>query len=182
MGGVVICGGGVGGLMTALLLAADGHEVVVLERDPAPPPAPAESWEGWERRGVNQFRLPHFLLPRFNTTASAELPAVIDGLLRAGAYSSNFFGPMRDHVPGGERFDFVTARRPVLEAVVAALADAAPRVDVRRGIGVRELVTGPEALSGVPHVVGVRTEAGDTLFADLVVVATGRRCSLADWL
>lgn len=168
--------------MTAMLLAADGHEVVVLERDPAPPPDPADAWHSWERRGVNQFRLPHFLLPRFNTAASAELPAVTDGLRAAGAYAFNVFHDRRDHVPGGERFDALTARRPVLEAVVAAAADAAPRVEVRRGVAVQELVTGPPSAGGVPHVVGVRTEDGSVIFADLVVVATGRRSALPGWL
>ena len=33
MAGVIVIGGGMGGLSTALLLAGDGHEVTVLERD-----------------------------------------------------------------------------------------------------------------------------------------------------
>jgi 2-polyprenyl-6-methoxyphenol hydroxylase-like FAD-dependent oxidoreductase len=39
---IVIVGAGMVGLCTSMLLAGDGHEVVVLERDPAPPPDPAE--------------------------------------------------------------------------------------------------------------------------------------------
>ena len=58
MAAVVVTGGGLIGLSTAMLLAKDGHQVTVLERDPNPPPAtPAEAWELWERRGVNQFRI-----------------------------------------------------------------------------------------------------------------------------
>jgi glycine/D-amino acid oxidase-like deaminating enzyme len=60
---VVILGAGLGGLSTAILLARDGHEVTVLERDPADPPAPEQAWDGWDRHGVNQFHLPHFMLP-----------------------------------------------------------------------------------------------------------------------
>src|SRR5205814_7661239 len=38
---ILVLGGGVCGLGTALMLAHDGHEVTVLERDPQPPPASA---------------------------------------------------------------------------------------------------------------------------------------------
>ena len=74
MADVVITGGGVAGLTAAMLLAGDGHEVTVLERDPAPPPAPTEAWDSWERRGVNQFRLLHFFQPRMRIELERELP------------------------------------------------------------------------------------------------------------
>jgi len=63
---VVVCGGSVIGLATAMLLAHDGHEVCVLERNAAPPPEVAShAWDGWERKGVAQFHQAHILLPRF---------------------------------------------------------------------------------------------------------------------
>jgi len=53
------------GLGAALLLCGDGHEVTVLERDAEAPPTGAEQiWGTWQRKGVNQFRLPHFFLAR----------------------------------------------------------------------------------------------------------------------
>jgi glycine/D-amino acid oxidase-like deaminating enzyme len=58
-------GGGVCGLAAGLLLRRDGHEVAVLERDPAPvPDSVEEAWEGRSRESVTQFRLPHFMLSR----------------------------------------------------------------------------------------------------------------------
>jgi 2-polyprenyl-6-methoxyphenol hydroxylase-like FAD-dependent oxidoreductase len=60
------------------------------------------------------------------------------------------------------------------------LAEAEPRVDVRRGVAVRGLTT--RGAHGVPHVDGVRTESGDELRADLVVDATGRRSPLPEWV
>jgi glycine/D-amino acid oxidase-like deaminating enzyme len=55
-----IVGGGVVGLTTSMLLADDGHEVTLLERDPAPVAEPSDAWESWRRRGVARFRLSHF--------------------------------------------------------------------------------------------------------------------------
>src|SRR5947208_11532167 len=66
MAQIVIIGAGLNGLLASMMLARDGNAVTVLERDPSPPPAsPEEAWQTWERRGVNQFRLPHFLACRW---------------------------------------------------------------------------------------------------------------------
>ena len=79
-----------------------------------------------------------------------------------------------------ECFETVTARRPVLEHVLARAADAELGVEVRRGVSVRELVT--RSHNGIPHVVAVRTDRGDQLRGDLVVDAMGRRSQLPRWL
>jgi 2-polyprenyl-6-methoxyphenol hydroxylase-like FAD-dependent oxidoreductase len=76
----------------------------------------------------------------------------------------------------------VTARRPVAESVVASVAAATPGVTVRRGVAIRGLLTGAEATAGVPHVVGVMTDGGEEIGADLVIDATGRRSPLISWL
>ena len=47
---------------------------------------------------------------------------------------------------------------------------------------VAALRTGTSAADGVPHVVGVRTDAGEDVAADLVIDATGRRSSLPSLL
>jgi len=84
MAEMLVLGAGLCGLSTAMLLARDGHQVTVLERDPAAPPGAAQAWEAWERRGVNQFRLPHVMLPRWRELMERELPEVLGELLAAG--------------------------------------------------------------------------------------------------
>ena len=60
MSTILILGGGVVGLSTAMMLARDGHSVTVFEHDSeALPGSPEEAWESWGRRGVAQFRQPH---------------------------------------------------------------------------------------------------------------------------
>lgn len=170
-------GGGACGLLTAMLLADDGHEVVVLERDPQEPPAPADAWDEWERRGVNQFRLPHGLLARFRLEASAVLPRVVNRLIAEGAHEGNILGPS-----GPPRFLGLTAKRPFVEACIALEAASTPGVAIRRGVGVTGLLTGDERLAGVPHVTGVVTDDGDEVVGDLVIDAGGRRSAMPRWL
>lgn len=184
MAEIVVAGAGIGGLTAAMLLAKDGHAVTVLERDPEPPPATAEeAWAGWQRKGVNQFRLPHFFLARFRIVLEAELPEVLPALDAAGALHINPVAEAPEFVTGGPRpgdagLLSVTGRRPVMEAAIAAVAAGTAGLTVRRGVTVAGLVTGGSARSGVPHVSGVRTGDGRQFRADLVVDATGRRSPL----
>jgi 2-polyprenyl-6-methoxyphenol hydroxylase-like FAD-dependent oxidoreductase len=188
MADVVVTGAGIGGLVTAMLLAKDGHAVTVLERDPAPAPGtPDEAWGSWERRGVNQFRMIHLFLPRFRLLLEQELPEVVAALDAAGCLRINLVANAPESMTGGwrdgdEQFEMVTGRRPVVEAVVARVAETTPGVTVRRGTPVAGLRTGTGAQAGTPHVTGVVTEDGDELPADLVVDTTGRRSPLRRWL
>jgi 2-polyprenyl-6-methoxyphenol hydroxylase-like FAD-dependent oxidoreductase len=181
---IVVIGGGVGGLVSGMLLARDGHDVTVLERDAAAPPASADdAWNGWDRRGVNQFRMIHLFLARFRQLLEKELP---DAAAAAEEWGAIRYNPMRlvpDEMIGGFRdtdnqFESLSARRPVMEGALAGAAARTPGLEVRRGAAAAALLTDGEIANGVPHVVGVRTEAGEELHADLVVDAAGRRSSL----
>ncbi len=183
----VIVGGGMMGLCTAMLLADDGHEVTVLERDGRSPPDPREAFASWERRGVNQFRLAHFFLSGFRQIVESELPLLRDDLAEAGALTYNILANIPDELkggsrPGDDRFDVITGRRPVVEAVTARRCEQTARVTIRRGTAVDALITGTSDRAGVPHVSGVRLESGEEIGADLVIDAAGRRSGLPRWL
>jgi 2-polyprenyl-6-methoxyphenol hydroxylase-like FAD-dependent oxidoreductase len=189
MARIVVVGAGVVALGTAMLLAGDGHQVSVLERDQEGPPAdPEQAWERWQRPGLNQFRMAHSFLGGFRSVLDGELPGVSKALQDAGGLRLNF---IRDVLPapmsggwrdGDERYEWLTGRRALVEAVLAAAAESTPGVEIRRGTPVAGLVTGTSALPGVPHVTGVRTRAGEVIPGDLVVDMSGRRSALPGWL
>jgi 2-polyprenyl-6-methoxyphenol hydroxylase-like FAD-dependent oxidoreductase len=186
MARVVMVGSGIVGLCTGMLLQRDGHDVTLLERDPAPPPAdPRDAWAGWERRGINQFRLPHYFQPRFRQLLDEHLPDVSNAMREAGALPLHVVKSIPDEFTGGPRegddeLVALTGRRPVIEGAVADAALAAG-LDVRRGVAVAGLLA-EDGADGVPHVIGVRTEDGAELRADLVIDSSGRRSPCPKWL
>jgi 2-polyprenyl-6-methoxyphenol hydroxylase-like FAD-dependent oxidoreductase len=187
MARILMLGGGVCGLAGGMLLARDGHEVTVLERDAAPVPESLDqAWETWDRDGVTQFRLAHFLAPRGRAVLEQDLPDVLEALVAAGAARLDLEMLIPPHLaeagprPDDQRFVTYTARRPIFEQVLGKAAAEQPRLEVRRGAAVRELTM--RAVDGTPHVHGVRLESGETLQGDLVVDAMGRRSQLPRWL
>jgi 2-polyprenyl-6-methoxyphenol hydroxylase-like FAD-dependent oxidoreductase len=188
MARIVVAGGGIVALVSAMLLADDGHEVTVLEQDPSPAAEPAQAWGGWRRRFVAQFRLPHLFVARFRTEIERELPRVAQALDQAGVLRYNPLALVPPAAIGGFRdgdraYEMLTGRRSVMEAVIAAAAAGTPGVTIRRGAEVDGLVTGDAGPGGaVPRVTGVRLQDGAELAADLVVDATGRRSPLGRWL
>ena len=189
MGEIVVAGGGFCGVAVAMLLAKDGHQVTVVDRDSAPPASPEAAWASWERRSVAHCRMVHVLLERGSAILRRELPEVVHELTDAGALVYNTLDHARcvgatggGPEPGDERFTRVTARRVVLDWAMHRVAANCPGVKMRHDTAIAALVTGASLIESVPHVTGVRLASGDQLACDLLIDVSGRRGPTEDWL
>jgi 2-polyprenyl-6-methoxyphenol hydroxylase-like FAD-dependent oxidoreductase len=184
---VLVVGGGVSGLSTALKLSRRGHRVTVVERDDTPMPQSADEAFDWDRRGAPQVRHSHAFLARLVGLLKQHEPDVIQALYEAGAAELPFGADLPPTMVGFEREDaddeltMLTCRRTTFEWVLRRVVLDEGRVEFRTGVGVNGLLT-TEHESGIPRVNGIRLENGSSLTGDLVVVATGRRSALPEWL
>lgn len=188
MAHVLVIGGGVGGLATALLAARQGHTAELFERDTrAPGTALDRDFFGWRRPTVPQATQPHALLGAARNVLRDELPDVHAEMLRLGArerHELDWFEERPPARPGDEDLVMLQARRIVLESALSTSLRAEPGVVVRYGEPVTGLTTVPAAADrgagGEPgpaacvRVTGVTTEVG-RYAGDLVVDAGGRR-------
>src|SRR5919109_5241998 len=178
---IAIVGAGVAGLSSALALARDGHDVIVLERDATPlPHTPDEAFD-WKRRGAPQVRHSHAFLARMRNLLRDRLPDIRDELLKAGA-TEVAWGDMRvptieDRSPkaGDEDLVMLCCRRTTFEWVLRHAALRTDRVELRDGV----TVTGLQSRNG--RVTGVHTSGGG-IDAEFVLDATGRPSRLPDLL
>ena len=178
---IVITGAGVAGLTSALFLARDGHDVVLLERDATPLPANPDEAFTWNRRGAPQVRHPHAFLARLRNILRDDLPDVRQALLDAGCLEVGWGDFAPDTLddpspqPGDEDLALLACRRTTFEWALRSAALATERVLLRDGVKVTELITEPN--STPPRVTGVRTNEGD-IDADLIVDAGGRHSNI----
>lgn len=178
---IVVVGGGLGGLATALFSARRGHEVVLLERDAAPPEGTADDdFERWDRPGVPQARQSHNFLGLGCAVLSSEAPDVVEALLERGAMRTDVSVAGRGADPDSDELSLL-CRRLVFEAVVRRAVARQPGVTILAGVAADGLVA-QRAHHATPIARGVRTGAGDEIEADLVVDSSGRRSPVAQWL
>ena len=111
---------------------------------------------------MNQFQLLHGFFPRFRELLDAELPDVTAALEADGALRFNRLAELPDTVtggwrPGDERFDAVTGRRPMVEATLARIVDAAAGESRCAAASPCAACSAATARRGTPpHVTGVR--------------------------
>lgn len=184
---VIVVGGGVSGLGSALALARRGHHVTVVERDHTPmPTTPDEAFE-WDRRGAPQVRHSHAFLGRLCNLLRTSYPDVYASLLEAGATELPFGRDLPPEMtnyepqPDDDELVMLACRRTTFEWVVRKVALGEGRVEFLTGNGVVGLLTDGSDHTP-PIVTGVRLDDGTELTADLVVAAGGRRSAVPDWL
>ena len=175
---IAVLGAGVAGLATALAVARDGHEVVLVERDEITVGEPLDA-PTWPRRGIPHFLQAHSFTSRGRLELKTQFPDVFQALLDAGADDIALWRKLRGAFrPEDEDLAMVGVRRPLIEWALRRSALAEDGISVESGVRAVGLEADP---SPTPIVRGVRTTAG-VIEADLVVDAMGRRSPVPDWI
>lgn len=178
----IVVGAGIGGLAASLALGRRGHRVTVVERDDTPMPETPDDAFAWDRRGAPQVRHSHALLARLRNLLREHYPDVHAALIEAGATEMRFGDDLPpsmvgfEHQPGDEELVLIAARRTTFEWVLRRAALDQDGVEIRTGHGVVGLIGDGGTARGVVLDDGTRLEA------DLVVIASGRRIAIDDWL
>ena len=188
---VLVAGSGISGLGAALALGGGAREVIILDRDPAPPAGSSEeAFYNWERKGATQLRHSHAFLGRLTTLIRERYPDLMAELLAEG---TRLFGiedglppPLaRKYVaaPGDEDCKLLFSRRTTLELIMRRYAAKLPGITFVTDAGVRGLLARRE--NGKLVVEGLKVERNgvvEEMLADVVVDASGRNTSFPEWL
>ena len=199
MPGVVVIGGGVAGLTSAIALSRQGWEVTVLEREAGAPPDDVDTaFSRWPRRGVPQARHSHAFLARLRNLLRDRAPDVLASLLDNGVTELRFTEHPPPEIddpsprPGDGDLVALACRRTTFDWVLRRSALASAGVRLLQGAVVEGLLGAPAAGDQPARVTGVRARvspgtapggAGQVeLPAALVVDASGRTSRVASWL
>ena len=190
---ILIVGGGMAGLWSALALAKSGRAVTVIERDPPAPEGenPADlAFTDWERRGVGHLRHSHAFLARLHKHIREWHPELMQDLLDAGCREIGFVDNLplvlrETYVPapGDEELTILTSRRTTLEFVMRRYALRQPGIEFVTDTLVRDVLT--EEKNNRLSVTGLVIERGGQRQewpADIVVDAGGKNSQLVDLL
>ncbi len=152
---VVVVGGSVTGLGTALALTQDGHRVTVVEADSTPLlSSPAEAFEHWERRGSPQVRHSHAFLARLIQILLQKAPDLLGALVDAGAEVLDLESLLPETIedrspePGDEDLALLACGRITFEWVTRRFVSRSVELDLASDVGSGAVETGaPEKLA-----------------------------------
>ncbi|MGH9191334.1 MAG: NAD(P)/FAD-dependent oxidoreductase [Acidimicrobiales bacterium] len=188
----VVIGAGMGGLAAAQALSGHFERVTLIERDDLPS-------RPTQRSGVPQGRHVHVLQPGGLAALERLLPGFGAELVASGAVrvmaprdvcwlsAAGWMRPF-DHEPRM----LLSATRELIEWVTRRLVADTPQVIVRSGLEVTDLIVAEPAAGGADdrRLRGIEVrprgatspEPTESILADLVVDASGRRSHAPDWL
>ena len=185
---IALIGGGIGALAAALSLRNSGRELVIVERDPAPPDIPADTaFEGWQRPGVPQFKHAHAFLARAHAILRKHHPEVLQELLETGMKRGSFrqgvaegLGSELGTNPADNDLLLMWGRRATFEYVLRRHVGALPNVRFVHGARVVGLLS--ERSKRRLCVTGLRLDDGQEIHADVVIDASGKHTKAPGWL
>jgi 2-polyprenyl-6-methoxyphenol hydroxylase-like FAD-dependent oxidoreductase len=153
---ILIIGGGIGGLTSAIALCKQGHSVTVIERDPT-----------WSVYGVG-------IIQQSNVLRAAQELGILEGYLAAGVG----FDAVEIFAPGGQRIARIPGH-PVAEGLPANIGIGRPALhkllgDAARAAGaVIRLGVTASSIEDSGEAVNVVFSEGDEAGYDIVVGADG---------
>jgi 2-polyprenyl-6-methoxyphenol hydroxylase-like FAD-dependent oxidoreductase len=174
---VLVLGGGAAGMAGALLLRRAGHNVILVDRDPAGSATDTEVVFAGERPTVPQFRQPHNFLGLGRRILQDRLPDVYAELVQVGIGEfdqTTFLPEGTEREEGDEDLFVILCRRPVFDAALRRAVEHESGLDVRSAKATGLVVHGG-------RVTGIDLE-GIHVEGDLVVDAMGRNSHLPRWL
>ncbi len=179
---VIVIGGSIAGLATALALGRAGQSVTVLERDALAEFADAEAAFAVERQGAPQAHQTHGFLARLTVVLRQHFPDILATLQSSGAQSMTLTGSLGEPEPGDEDLNTLIVRRTTLEWLLREAVRHEPGVEYLANVSVEGLrVEAGADTVAAPHVRGVRLSDGRELDGD-VIACTGRRGGELAWL
>ncbi len=172
---IAVLGAGTAGLAASLLLARDGHQVCLIERDPFDAAA-AGGAHAWNRKGIPHFLQPHAFIPRGRRELLAHFGDVHASLKLEGASDVDVGAKLPGTAqPQDAELQFMGVRRPLIEWAFRKAVLAQAGIEVHSGCSVRGVRWEHGRVAAVER-------DGPSIDVDLVVDAMGRRSPLSGWL